>query len=314
MHIVNVMVKKLVVDTYNGYPLRDAGASTWYLQEVPLQHDEPSSTRRIQLSYRTAINWYRHLRWFERISWFTWIITIGTTGMWCFTAYQVALAAGAHSVRDILANVFADSQNADVLIAYGAKFNDAILKGQYWRFVTPIFLHANILHISLNMLNFAILGIFIERIFGHLRFLLIYLVTGVISVIASFYFAPQEVSVGASGAIFGLVGAYSVFVLVHRRAFRRGGIPALTWLIVIIGINLGLGLIIPNVDNYAHVGGFVGGCILGWCFTPFYVLKAGKGKAVLTDIHSLSHRWPLALLTIAVTLLIAIMAVHLIGG
>lgn len=314
MHIVNVMVKKLVVDTYNGYPLRDAGASTWYLQEVPLQHNEPSSTRRIQLSYRTAINWYRHLRWFERISWFTWIITIGTTGMWCFTAYQVALAAGAHSVRDILANVFTDSQNADVLIAYGAKFNDAILEGQYWRFVTPIFLHANILHISLNMLNFAILGIFIERIFGHLRFLLIYLVTGVISVIASFYFAPQEVSVGASGAIFGLVGAYSIFVLVHRRAFRRGGIPALTWLIVIIGINLGLGLIIPNVDNYAHVGGFVSGCILGWCFTPFYVLKAGKGKAVLTDIHSLSHRWPLALLTIAVTLLIAIMAVHLIGG
>jgi rhomboid protease GluP len=164
------------------------------------------------------------------------------------------------------------------------------------------------------MLNLIVVGIFVERIFGHLRFLLIYLVTGVISVIASFYFAPQEISVGASGAIFGLVGAYSIFVLVHRRAFRHGGIPALTWLVFIIGLNLGIGLIIPNIDNYAHVGGFVSGCILGWFFTPIYVLQSGEGKAVLTDVHSLARRWPLALLTIAVTLLLAIIAVHFIGG
>ncbi len=242
------------------------------------------------------------------------MITLICIAMWCLTAYQVALAAGAHGVHDILANVFSNSQNADVLVAYGAKYNDAIIQGQYWRFVTPIFLHANLLHIGLNMLNLVVLGIVIERIFGHLRFLLIYLVTGVISIIASFYFMPQEVSIGASGAIFGLVGAYSIFVLVHRRAFPRGGIPALIWLVVIIGLNLGLGLIIPNVDNYAHVGGFVSGCILGWCFTPFYLLQTGEGKAVLTDMHSLSRRWPLALLTIAVTTLLAIIAVHFIGG
>ena len=151
-----------------------------------------------------------------------------------------------------------NAQNADVLITYGAKDNDLILKGEYWRFVTPIFLHAHLLHVSLNMLNFVLLGILLERLVGHLRFLLIYLVTGVISVIASFYFAPQEISVGASGAIFGLVGAYSIFVLAHRRAFRRGGIPALLWIVIVIGVNLGIGFVIPNVDNYAHIGGLLG--------------------------------------------------------
>jgi len=226
----------------------------------------------------------------------------------------VALAAGAHTLHDFLANVFSNSQNADVLIAYGAKYNQAILEGQYWRFVTPIFLHANILHVGLNMLNLIVLGVFVERIFGHLRFLLIYLETGVISIVASFYFAPQEISVGASGAIFGLVGAYSLFVFIHRRAFRRGGIPALSWLVLIIGINLGIGLIIPNVDNYAHVGGFLSGCILGWFFAPFFVLRSEEGKTVLIDVHSFNRRWPLALLTIAVTILSAIIAVHFIGG
>jgi len=164
------------------------------------------------------------------------------------------------------------------------------------------------------MLNLIVLGVFVERIFGHLRFLLIYLVAGVISIVASFYFAPQEISVGASGAIFGLVGAYSLFVFIHRKAFRRGGIPALLWLVLIIGINLGIGLVIPNVDNYAHIGGFLSGCILGWFFAPFYVLQSEEGKSVLIDVHSLARRWPLALLTIAATVLSAIIAVHFIGG
>ncbi len=302
------------MESRKGYVFRGSDSGAGQLQEAPLQDAGESRTGRIQLSYRTAIHWHKRVRLFERISWVTWIITLGTVAMWCLTAYQVALAAGAHSIRDIVANVFSNSQNADVLVAYGAKYNDAIVRGQYWRFVTPIFLHANILHIGLNMLNLVVLGIFIERIFGHLRFLIIYLVTGVISAIASFYFAPQDVSVGASGAIFGLVGAYSAFVVIHRKAFRYNGIPALTWLVIIIGLNLGIGLIIPNVDNSAHVGGLVSGCILGWCFTPFYVSQSEEGKAVLTDKHSLSRRWPLALLTIGATLLLAIIAVHLIGG
>jgi rhomboid protease GluP len=283
-----------------------------------LTKDETSRKLRAQMSYRMALRGQSRAGRLERISWVTWIITIGTITMWCFTAYQVALASGAHSFHDILVNVFNNTQNADVLVTYGAKDNSSILAGQYWRFITPIFLHANLLHVGLNMLNFFILGIFIERLFGHLRFLLIYLVTGVVSVIASFYFAPQEVSVGASGAIFGIVGAYSVFVLMHRRAFRAGGIPILLWLVLVIGLNLGLGLFIANIDNYAHLGGLLSGFLLGWLFAPLYVQLPLQGREEgtmqLVDVHSLSRRWSLALLTILVTLLLAFLALHFVGG
>lgn len=298
--------------------------------------------QRIQRSYRAALNRYKATRGIQRVSWVVWLITLVTVGIWCFTAYQAALAVGAHSFHDVLANIANNAVNireqdndalSTVLVTYGAKENMLIRHGQYWRFVTPIFLHANLIHVGLNMLNFVVLGVFLEQLVGHARFLLIYLITGSISIIASFYFAPQEISVGASGAIFGLVGAYSVFVLIHRQAFPRSGVPALLWLVLIIGINLGLGLIIPSVDNYAHVGGLISGCLLGWWFTPLYTeAKQEKtpptlqkvdvshsaystyGAHTLVDTHSLARRWPLALLTVIGTLALAILALHSTGG
>ena len=275
---------------------------------------------RSQISYQTALRQYRSLRGISRYSWATWSIAIGAIIVWCVTAYQFALATGAHNFHDIIVVTLNNAINiqdkdndalSNVLLAYGAKENNLIIQGQYWRFVTPIFLHANLLHIALNMLNLVVLGIFLERLVGHLRFLLIYFVTGIVSIIASFYFMPQEISVGASGAIFGLVGAYSIFVFMHRRAFRNGGIPALLWLIVVIVGNLSIGFFVPNVDNYAHVGGLLTGCLLGWWFTPLYTLSADK---TVVDTHSLSRRWPLALLTIAGTLILAIIARLIIGG
>ncbi|MBV9713632.1 MAG: rhomboid family intramembrane serine protease [Ktedonobacteraceae bacterium] len=271
---------------------------------------------RIRTSYQTALNAYRMRKGLARISWATWLITAGTILLWCITATAMARAAGAHDIRAVLMNIASNAIDVHdndalttTLIAYGAKDNTLMLQGQYWRFITPIFLHANALHIGLNMLNLVVLGVFLERLFGHLRFLLIYLLTGVISIIASFYFAPQEISVGASGAIFGLVGAYSIFVLVHRRAFPRGGIPALFWLLIIVTLNLGLGFFVSNVDNYAHIGGLLSGCLLGWEFTPLYRLSSNN---VLVDKHGLTRRWPLALLTIAGTLVLAFLALHFI--
>ncbi|HEX6553972.1 MAG TPA: rhomboid family intramembrane serine protease [Ktedonobacteraceae bacterium] len=272
------------------------------------------------MSYQKALSQYRSVHGLSRISWVTWGVVTGTIIIWCVTAYQFALATGAHNAHDIIAAVMNNAINiqdkdnnalSSVLIAFGAKDNDQILQGQYWRFVTPIFLHANLLHVSLNMLNLAVLGVFLERLVGHMRFLLIYVITGIVSIIASFYFMPQEISVGASGAIFGLVGAYSVFVLMHRRAFRKGGIPALLWLIIVIAGNLSIGFFVPNVDNYAHLGGLLSGCLLGWWFTPLYTLTK---DSTLIDKHSLSRRWPLALLTIAGTLILAIIARLFIGG
>jgi membrane associated rhomboid family serine protease len=288
------------------------------VDNIYTENDAASRKLRTQISYQTAIGQYRRLHGLARICWVTWLITIVTTATWCVTAYQAALAAGAHGLRAIGANVLNnaitlqdDDALSNVLINFGAKDNHLIMRGQYWRFVAPIFLHANLLHVGLNMLNLVVLGIFLERLVGHLRFLLIYLLTGIISLIASFYFMPQEISVGASGAIFGLVGAYSVFVFIHRRAFWHNGIPTLLWLVFVIGVNLSIGLLVPNVDNYAHVGGLLSGCLLGWWFTPRYTLAPGRA---LIDVNSLTRRWPLALLTIMGTLVLVIIACFLIGG
>jgi rhomboid protease GluP len=269
--------------------------------------------RQIQVSYRRAMGEGRTSK-LGAFPWATLFITLLTLGIWCVTAYQVALSAGAHTLKDVLASVFAESENGDVLIAFGAKYNIAIIAGQYWRLVTPIFLHATILHVGLNMLNFLLLGLILERIFGHTRFILIYLFTGMVSILASFLFAPQEISVGASGAIFGLVGAYSIFVARHRRAFWYGGVIALSWLLLVIGVNVGLGFVIPDVDNYAHVGGLLTGCLLGWFFAPFYVVMTREGQPQLADVHSLMRRWPLALFFSGLLLLIAIIAIHSVGG
>jgi membrane associated rhomboid family serine protease len=282
-----------------------------------LQTNEAMIRRlRIRTSYQTALNSYHTRKGLARISWATWLITSGTIFIWCITATVAAQTAGAHGIHAILMNIVnnaIDVHDNDALtttlIAYGAKDNSLILQGQYWRFITPIFLHANALHIGLNMFNLVVLGVFLERLFGHLRFLLIYLLTGIISIIASFYFAPQDISIGASGAIFGLVGAYSIFVLVHRRAFPNGGISALLWLLFIVVLNLSIGFFVSNVDNYAHIGGLLSGCLLGWEFAPFYRLSASN---VLVDKHDFRRSWPLALLTILGTLVLAILALHFI--
>lgn len=288
------------------------------MENIYTENDAASRKLRTQISYQTAIGQYRRLHGLARICWVTWLITIATVATWCVTAYQAALAAGAHGLHAIGANVLNNAITlqdndalANVLINFGAKDDDLIMRGQYWRFITPIFLHANLLHVGLNMLNLVVLGIFLERLVGRLRFLLIYLLTGIISLIASFYFMPQEISVGASGAIFGLVGAYSVFVFMHRRAFRHNGILTLLWLVFVIGVNLSIGLLVPNVDNYAHVGGLLSGCLLGWWFTPRYTLAPDRA---LIDVNSLTRRWPLALLTIVGTLVLVIIARFLIGG
>jgi membrane associated rhomboid family serine protease len=280
-------------------------------------NNTPTPQERSWLSYRTALTHYRQQPWLLRMPWITWIITIVTCLVWVFTSQQTAVALGLHGfsgwitfvVRDAISLSTRDNDAlSQVLITYGAKDNTLILHGQYWRFVTPIFLHANALHIGLNMLNFVILGVVLERMLGAWRFLFIYLVTGIIASIASFHFSPQDISVGASGAIFGLVGAYSIFIVAHRRAFRFGGIPALGWLVLIIALNLGLGLFVQNVDNAAHVGGLLSGCVLGWWFAPLYKQIA---QDRLIDVHSLGRRWHLALLTITGTLILAIIALHI---
>lgn len=172
----------------------------------------------------------------------------------------------------------------------GAKVNEAILAGQFWRLFTALFLHADLLHLAFNSYALWIFGPQVEAPYGHLRFLLIYLVSGLGASAASFLFTPAA-SVGASGAIFGLVGATGAYLYRYRDRLLMGQ-RRLANLIGIVAYNLIYGFISPWVDNSAHIGGLVAGFALGWFMVPRYemTLTDPAGPPRLVDRISVS-RW-----------------------
>jgi rhomboid protease GluP len=147
------------------------------------------------------------------------------------------------------------STNTSTLIKFGAKFNPYIYDGEWWRFITPIFLHIGFLHLAMNTLALYFLGPAVERIFGNLRFLFIYLFAGISGVIASFIFSPN-ISAGASGAIFGCFGALLYFALIYPKLFFRTMGPSV---ITVLVFNLIFGFTVSIVDNAGHLGGLAGG-------------------------------------------------------
>jgi rhomboid protease GluP len=147
------------------------------------------------------------------------------------------------------------STDTSTLIKFGAKFNPLILEGEWWRFFTPIIIHIGLLHLFMNTLALYYLGTMVERLYGNLRFLFIYIFSGFAGVLASFIFSPN-LSAGASGAIFGCFGALLYFGVAKPRLFWRTlGLNIL----VVLGINLAFGFTIPGIDNAGHIGGLVGG-------------------------------------------------------
>ncbi|WP_227934985.1 rhomboid family protein [Alkalihalobacillus deserti] len=146
------------------------------------------------------------------------------------------------------------------LIEFGAKYNPLILEGEWWRLFTAMFLHIGFLHLFMNSLALFYLGGTVERMFGTIRFLIIYLIAGLSGSVASFAF-NEQVAAGASGAIFGCFGALLYFGMIHRKLFLRTmGKNVLTVLV----INLVFGFAFPMVDNGAHIGGLIGGFLAGF--------------------------------------------------
>lgn len=147
------------------------------------------------------------------------------------------------------------STNPSVLILLGAKFNPLIIDGEWWRFFTPMLLHIGFLHLFMNSLALFYLGSLVERMYGSVRFVFIYIMAGTAGSIASFVFNDQ-VSAGASGAIFGCFGALLYFGVINSTLFfRTMGMNV----IVVLVINLMFGFAVPMIDNSGHIGGLVGG-------------------------------------------------------
>lgn len=137
-----------------------------------------------------------------------------------------------------------------------------IAAGQYWRLVSAMFLHAGLLHIAFNAYALWIFGSVVEQELGRLRFALIYLATGILASATSYAFGPNAVGVGASGAIFGVFGAFVAYNYRRRHlALAAARLRAALWLIV---INAFLAFSIPGIDWRAHVGGLLAGGVAGF--------------------------------------------------
>ena len=166
----------------------------------------------------------------------------------------------------------------DVLVPYGAKLNIRInQQHEWWRFVTPMFLHVNLLHLLVNMYGLWMVGPYVEKLYGSARFVFFWVATGIAGVLASyltvvqpgsplggfrFLFKTADVpSAGASGALFGLVGVLFVFGIKFRKELPEGFKRAFgTGLLPIIVINLFIGYLGSRViDNAAHLGGLLCG-------------------------------------------------------
>ncbi|HEY8391675.1 MAG TPA: rhomboid family intramembrane serine protease [Capillibacterium sp.] len=154
-----------------------------------------------------------------------------------------------------------------VLIRLGAKYNPRLWMGEYWRFLTPLFLHAGWEHFLFNSIALLQLGGIVEKLFGAGRFLTIYFTAGIGGTVASVLFRPDTISVGASGAIFGLLGAL-IYFSIRCPQTARGLFGRSLWLT--LGLNLVLSFVLPGIDYMGHLGGLVAGLLCA------YALGLGK--------------------------------------
>jgi rhomboid protease GluP len=202
------------------------------------------------------------------------------------------------------------STNPLVLLRFGAKFNSRIVSGEIWRLVTPIFVHIGAVHLAFNTYAVYVFGQQIERSFGSIRYLAIYMLSGIAGVLGSFSFSPHP-SAGASGAIFGLIGTEAAFFYRYRRAFGRGGQQRLYNILIVIGYNLAFTFVASNIDVWGHLGGLFAGVALGWWLMPRYaVARTEAGPAVIDTNYP--RRWGRVLLVAVFTLaLIALVAIAL---
>eukprot|EP00250_Pteridium_aquilinum_P016651 c23222_g1_i1 orf=324-1460(+) len=144
----------------------------------------------------------------------------------------------------------------------GLDTDKVIHDNQGWRLVTCMWLHAGVIHILANMLSLLVIGIKLEQEFGFVKIGIIYLLSGLGGSLLSSLFLQNRISVGASGAVFGLLGAM-LSELITNWSIYESKCGALCTLIVVVAINLAVG-ILPHVDNFAHIGGFIVGFLAGF--------------------------------------------------
>ncbi|XP_075507766.1 RHOMBOID-like protein 1 isoform X1 [Primulina tabacum] len=218
---------------------------------------------------------FREVKHFKK--WFPWLIpsfVIANTVMFVITMYvnncpknSISCAArflGRFSFQPFSENPLLGPSSSALEKMGALDVGKVVHKHEGWRLMTCIWLHGGIFHLLANMLGLLVIGVGLEQEFGFVRIGLIYLISGVGGSLLSALFIQTNISVGASGALFGLLGGM-LSELITNWSIYVNKVAAFLTLVLIIAINLAVG-ILPHVDNFAHIGGFLSGFLLGFVF------------------------------------------------
>ena len=159
-------------------------------------------------------------------------------------------------------------------------YGPAVASGDWWRLITAAFLHANLLHIGLNMLALVWLGAPVERYLGHLQYLALYLVAGLAGSAGALLATPTGVTVGASGAIFGILGA---LLIIEYQA--TGNIAGQAFTLIVI--NLLFSFTVSGISVGGHIGGLIGGIAAALALTRFGRTRLVYGRPGLVGVVAL---------------------------
>ncbi len=154
--------------------------------------------------------------------------------------------------------------DTQTLVKFGALFPPFITKyNQYYRFLTAIFIHIGLAHLFFNAYALYIFGTQIEKVMGHAKYILFFLITGIGGNIITYFFNYNSISAGASGSLFGILGAFLYLIRVHPNMINPEGRKSI---ISILVLNLVLTLLVPNISITAHFGGLIIGYLISYIF------------------------------------------------
>jgi membrane associated rhomboid family serine protease len=194
------------------------------------------------------------------------------------------------------------------LMKAGLVYAPAVAAGEWWRIITSAFLHFGVLHLALNMYGLYLFGPIIEQMYGHLEYLVAYLLCAVGGSVLTILAAPDSGAAGASGAIFGLLGMAFVVSRRHHVLLDRRTRAILSQVGTLLVINLVLTFSLRGISWTGHVGGLAVGIVIGWLLAPNQVATLG-GMWRSPDGTALARQQPAGLRAAAYLLIAAVLAV-----
>jgi len=198
---------------------------------------------------------------------------------WRSVPVTVGLVAANALAYALVSLLLGSTTDTGALVRAGANLKPAVAVGEYWRLPASMFLHVGLLHIFLNMYGLWILGRLVEQMFGRVRYFAIYMTAGLAGAAASFVFGSPGISAGASGAVFGVLGAAVAELALHRDAYPARWRGALLGNLIFLTLaNVGIGFYYTAIDQSAHIGGLVAGLATAALLSP--QLRFAKTMAI----------------------------------